>query len=128
MHIIYISIVTTIVWFIAGGIVYMNPFVAKIYKELHNHPSMKHFSSQGKYLANVFLVAGLIPIIFCAIIYINIGPISFLKFGVLLSFVRIIPRLCDMWIQTSYPNKLLVIELTNGCILSFVIAYMFSVL
>jgi hypothetical protein len=127
-QIIYVSVITTIVWFIIGGILYMNPIISKIYKKYNKHPSMKHFSSQRKYLIGVFLIAGFIPIFLSYIAYSFISPINVFAFGMILSGVRIIPRLCDMWMQTSYPNKILTIELINGIILSFVIAFMFSIL
>ncbi|MFH8110167.1 MAG: hypothetical protein QXE42_01875 [Candidatus Aenigmatarchaeota archaeon] len=31
----------SVVWFIVGGILYMNPFVAKIYKNFKNSPGCK---------------------------------------------------------------------------------------
>lgn len=45
-----------------------------------------------------------------------------LGFGLLLAGLRMLPRFFDMYMQTSYPNVLLVIELVNGTILSFVAA------
>jgi len=128
LQIVYATIITSIVWFIVGGILYMNPFIAKIYKKYHKHPSMKHFSSQKNYLIGVFSVAGLIPILLSYIAFQFLQPISWILFGSILFLVRIIPRFCDMWMQTSYPNKILFIELINGLILSFVISFMFSIL
>jgi hypothetical protein len=128
LQILWVTLITSIVWFIVGGIVYMNPWVAKIYAKYRKHPSMKHFKTQGQYLVGVFLVAGFLPIFLIAIAYQFIRPIDWILLGFILVAVRIFPRLCDMWMQTSYPNKLLQIELINGVILSFVIAYMFSIL
>ncbi len=127
LYIFYASFITTVVWSVAGGILYMNPVVAKIYKKHKSHPSFKIWSSQTKYLAGAFIVAGFIPILLIAIAYSFISPISIIAFGLILSGVRIIPRFCDAWSQTSYPNPILAIELVNGCILSFVIAYMLSI-
>jgi hypothetical protein len=128
LQILWVVLITSIVWFIVGGIVYMNPWVAKIYAKYRKHPSMKHFKTQGRYLVGVFLVAGLLPIFLIAVAYYYIAPINWILLGFILVAVRIIPRLCDMWMQTSYPNKLLQIELINGIILSFVIAGMFGLL
>ena len=128
LHIIYITIITTIVWFIVGGAVYMNPLTAKIYKKYEKHPSMKKWKTKTKYLTGVFFVAGLIPILLIAIAYQYLTPINWLLFGLILFGIRIIPRFCDMWMQTAYPNKILLIEIVNGLILSFVIAFMFSIL
>jgi len=127
LYILYASLITTVVWFIAGGILYMNPVIAKIYKKYKSHPSMKVWSSQPKYMAGVFFVAGFVPVLLIAIAYSFISPISVIAFGLIISGVRIIPRFCDAWSQTSYPNTILIIELVNGVILSFVIVYMLSI-
>jgi len=126
LTIIIAALITTIVWFVAGAVVYMNPPVAKVFKKYQKHPSMKSWGTQGKYLWNTFLIAGLIPNILIAIVFIILAPISWVTFALILFAVRIVPRGCDMYMQTSYPNKLLVIEMVNGLILSFVTAYMLS--
>jgi len=127
IHTLYTSLATTIVWFLAGAVLYMNPVVANVYKRYKDHPSMKKWPTQAKYLAGTFLVAGFIPILLINIMFVYIAPISFFAFGLILFGVRIIPRFCDAWMQTSYPNTILLIELINGFILSFVIAFMLSV-
>lgn len=128
LHFSYTTILTSIVWFIIGSALYMNPFIAKIYKKFHIHPSMKHFSSQKNYFLGIFFIAGLIFILLTNIAYVFLVPISRGLFGCILFIVRIIPILCYMWIQTSYPNVILFIELINGLLLSFVITFMFSIL
>lgn len=45
--------------------------------------------------------------------------------GFILVFIKIFPRFNDMWIQSTYPNKLLAIEFINGTIGSFIIAFVF---
>lgn len=127
-YIFYTATLTTIVWFVAGGILYMNPHVAKIYKKYQKHPSMKKWSSRKQYFTGIFFVAGFIPILLIAFVYDYIPYISAVEFGFLLVGVRVIPRLCDMWMQTSYPNKILGVEFVNGTILSFIIAFMLSII
>jgi hypothetical protein len=117
------AIIITIIWFIVGGVVYMNPLVAKIYKKYENHPAMKKWPSKGKYLLSTLLIAGFIPILGIIIIYNYISPLNTLYLGLLLIIIRVVPRLCDTWVQTSYPNKIIFIELINGSILSLIIAY-----
>jgi hypothetical protein len=109
-----------------GGALYMNPFTAKIYKKYQSHPSMKIWTNQKKYLTGVFLVAGFIPNLFIITTYQFLAPISVMNLSLILFGVRIIPRMCDMWMQTSYPNKILLVELINGAILSFVISFMIT--
>jgi hypothetical protein len=125
-QIFYTATLATVVWFLAGGILYLNPPVAEIYKKYADHPSMKKWPTRGQYFTRVFFIAGFAPILFITAAYAHIGHLNFVAFGLILSGVRIIPRLCDMWTQTAYPNKILLIELINGIILSFVIAYMLA--
>ncbi len=42
--------------------------------------------------------------------------------GGMLAAIRVYPRFWNMWIQTTYPNRLLTIEPINGTIGSLVIA------
>jgi hypothetical protein len=49
-----------------------------------------------------------------------------LVFGLILIAVKIFPRFFDMWIQTTYPNRLLAVEFVNGTIGSFVIGVVFA--
>ena len=114
--------IVSIAWFIAGGILYMNPLVAKIYKQFENHPGMKKWDSQKKYLIYMYLIGALIPSIIFSFIYEFISPISVLHFGLILIGIRIVPRFIDMWIQSSYPTKILFVEIINGTILSFMAA------
>ena len=132
---IYQTLITgtaaSIAWFIIGGVCYMNPFIDKIYKKHKDHPSMKKWKSQSKYMINMFIVGGLIPALFLAFIYAQYFSTfltnetvlkNIVTFTIIVSLIRIVPRFFDMWIQTSYPNKLLKIELVNGIIGTFVIA------
>lgn len=106
----------------------MNPLVAKIYKKYDRHPSMKSWQSQQKYLSVVFLLGILVPSFAITFFFYYLAPISFLAFALLLTLIRMVPRFCDMYIQTSYPNVLLAIELVNGTILSFVAAGVLTLL
>ena len=42
--------VASIVWFIVGGALYMNPFITKIYKDAENSPALKKWPSVPKYI------------------------------------------------------------------------------
>ena len=97
----------------------MNPFVAKIYKKHETSPSMKKWKSQKSYLSMMYLLGILVPSLIAAFFFYYLAPISVLSFGLLLVGIRMLPRFFDMYMQTSYPNVLLLIELVNGTILSF---------
>jgi hypothetical protein len=47
-----------------------------------------------------------------------------LALGVLFAAIRVYPRFWNMWIQTTYPTRLLVIEIINGTIGSLVVAFL----
>jgi hypothetical protein len=133
MEILLAAIVASIAWFIIGGILYMNPVIGKIYKGYASHKSMKKWESQKKYMINMYLVGSLIPSILFALVYSFLSPLftdglimNAFYFWIILVAIKLIPRFFDMWIQTSYPNKLLYIELINGSIGSFVMAVIFA--
>jgi len=123
-----IGFLLSIAWFIAGGILYMNPPVANIYRKYEDHPGMKKWDNPIKYLVTMYLLGVLIPCMIFSFVFYFLSPIGILPFGLILVGVRIIPRLIDMWIQTSYPNKILAIELINGTILSFLASFLLFVL
>jgi len=56
------SIAATIVWFIIGAVVYMNPFVAKIYKKYEADPSVKNRTDVKTFIINTFVFGILILI------------------------------------------------------------------
>ncbi|MBU1167047.1 hypothetical protein KKC60_01405 [Patescibacteria group bacterium] len=126
IHTLLAGFIVSIAWFIAGGILYMNPVVKKIYSKFENNPGMKKWGDQKKYLLSMYFVGALIPSLIFSFVYTLISPISILYFGLILVGVRIMPRFFDMWIQSSYPNKLLFVEIINGSILSFIAAIIFS--
>jgi len=132
-QIILSGLIASVLWFIAGGILYMNPFIAKIYKDFKKDPALRKWKDQKIYLASTYFIGGLIPCLLFAFVYAflyTILPQALLLntfyFGLLLVILKIIPRLIDMWLQSTYPFKLLMIELVNGIILSFVIAATFA--
>lgn len=122
----------SLVWFIVGGVLYMNPFVAKFYKSAEGSPGLKKWRSIPKYIALQY--AGiLVQCILWAFIFAFIKPVFpdgvWLKsgiFGSILVAVKIIPRFFDMWLQSAYPDKLLAVELVNGTLGSFIIGMVFA--
>jgi len=124
--------VASIVWFIVGGALYMNPFITKIYKDAENSPALKKWPSVPKYIGLQY-VGILAQCLLWAFVFALAKPIlpngvlmKSLVFGFILIAVKIFPRFFDMWIQSTYPNKLLVVEFVNGTIGSFVIGMVFA--
>ncbi len=134
LQLILSGFIASLIWFIIGGVLYINPLVARIYKKTQTSPALKKWSSTPKYIALQYLGI-LIQCLLWAFVYALIKPvlsegilIKGLIFGLILVTVKIIPRFYDMWIQTTYPNKLLAIEFVNGVIGSFVIGFTFAFL
>ncbi len=110
----------------------MNPFVAKIYKDAENSPALKKWPSVPKYigLQYVGILAQCLLWAFVFALAKTALPdgvlIKSFIFGLILIAVKIFPRFFDMWIQSTYPNKLLAVEFVNGTIGSFVIGVVFA--
>ena len=131
---IYVGFIASLIWFFVGGLLYMNPIVANIYKAAESSPGVKKWDSIPKYLGFMFLIM-LIPNMLWALVFTMIKPIlspvalnAGVVFALMLVVIKIIPRFFDMWIQSTYPDRLLVIELINGTIGCFVIALTFACL
>jgi hypothetical protein len=129
------GIAASVVWFVIGAVVYMNPYVGKIYKKYEEAPSVKNRKNIKTFIGNTFVFSILIQCLLFAFIYLFMKPIlpgtlilNMFYFGIILVAVKIIPRFFDMWVQSSYPTPLLTIEIINGTIGSFVIALVFSLL
>lgn len=132
-QIILSGFLASLAWFIIGGGLYLNPFVAKIYKNLEASPGFKKWQDNKKYLLNMYFLGNLVQCLLFALVYSFIQSIFpeslFLKtfyFGLILIAIKILPRLIDMWLQTTYPNKLLLVEVINGAIGSFVMAFVIT--
>lgn len=126
------SIAAALISFLIGSMLYMNPLIAKIYKKYQKHPSMSKYANQKKFMLEMFFFGMFIPSFIAGTAYSYLKPglyiingnyisITFVL-GLMLAGIRIVPRFFDMNLLTSYPKKLLFIELINGIILSFVMA------
>lgn len=118
--------------FIVGGALYTNPLVGKIYKESEGSPGLKAWPSVQKYLLLQYL-GGLAMCILWAFVFYYVRsalpdqPLTAgLLFGLILTVTRVFPRFFDIWIQTTYPNRLLGVEIVNGTILSLIIGVVFA--
>jgi H+/gluconate symporter-like permease len=130
-----VGFLVSIVSFIVAGALYMNPIVAKIYESFRKSDGFKSWTNKKEYIGKMYLFGMLIPSILFTVVYQYIKEVlpggiipNALVFGVILVAVRIIPRWADMFMQTTYPNKLLKIELLNGTIISFVMAFVLALI
>ena len=120
--------VTGIIHFIIIGILYQNPIVSKIYNNEDSNPGVKQWPNQKKYIISMFLGTQ-VEIFILTISFIFLISIlgktllNTLILACIFAGIRIYPRFWNMWIQTSYPNKLLIIEVINGTIGTFIIIF-----
>ncbi|HHN66550.1 MAG TPA: DUF1761 family protein, partial [Thermopetrobacter sp.] len=116
-------------WFVIGGALYMNPFVARLYEEATaSSPAVRKWASPGPMLAGQ-ITGALIQGLLWALVFVYLRPalpqgvlMAGLAFGLILIALKIIPRLIDMWLTTTYPRRLLAVEVVNGGIGGFVMA------
>ena len=117
-----------VIHFIVVGALYGNPLVDRLYKEAQaHHPAVRRWPSMPRYLATQFVGTQVEVFLLCAaFLWLRpmVGPTGVsttLLLGALLGAVRVYPRFWNMWIQSTYPRKLLAIELVNGTLGTFAI-------
>ncbi len=117
-----------IIHFFIGGLLYLNPLVARHYEEGKNASAVRVWDNQKEYLLKMFLGTQ-IEIYILTTVYLYLrqefaSPYTFstaLILAVLSALLRVYPRFWNMWIQSTYPRRLLFIEIINGVIGTFVI-------
>ncbi len=127
LQILLWGFVAGIIHFLVLGVLYMNPVVEHIYKSTQGHSAVKRHKNQKEYILKMFLGTQVeVYIVTASFLYLrqfidlDIWPTT-IMLGLIFSGIRIYPRFWNMWIQTNYPNKLLVIEFVNGTIGTFII-------
>ncbi len=117
-----------IIHFVITGILYQNPVVGQFYKDNKTHPGVKKWNSQPKYILSMFLGTQ-VEVYIITISYIVLmntlsgTNIDALTLALIFTGIRVYPRFWNMWIQSTYPNKLLITEVVNGAISTFVIVF-----
>jgi hypothetical protein len=118
-----------VVHFIVIGVLYGNPLVDRQYSRAAvESPAVKRWSSKPRYLAIQFLGTQVeVYLLTAAFIWLRPligfhGYCGALLLGGLLAALRVYPRFWNMWIQTTYPNRLLAIEAVNGTVGTLVVA------
>lgn len=117
-----------LIHFIVIGLLYGNPVVDKIYSDAQeSEPGVKKWDSKPKYLITQFLGTQVEVFILTAgyfwltSFFEDMSLTSSVLIAFLFSGIRVYPRFWNMWIQSTYPNKLLGIEFINGILSTFVI-------
>ncbi len=115
--------VVGVIHFMIVGMLYGNPFVDRIYQAaMQTEPGVRKWPSRGAYLLTQFLGTQ-IEVYIVALAYFFVRPLMpessvapTLTVGLLLAGVRVYPRFWNMFIQSTYPRRLLAIEFVNGVI------------
>ena len=129
-------IISTLLWgavagvihFVLVGVLYGNPFVGRFYREAAGkEPGVKVHPSKPKYFATMFLGTQ-VEIFIMAFGFFWLRPLVSFEgllgstlLGLLFAGIRIYPRFFNMWIQSTYPNRLLAIEFVNGILSTMII-------
>jgi hypothetical protein len=120
------GLISGLVAFVVGSLLYMNPLVSGIYSKYSDYPCSKPmdmFGGLGNWML-LMLIGGLFSTVFLAVLYSytekGIGIQSTWKkglfFGFLLWLVSKLPTSYYTWLMYTYPNVLNVIETINGLI------------
>lgn len=114
--------------FVVIAFLYGNPLVDGFSREANQDPTVKRWPSQAKYFVTQFFGTQVeVYIMTVAFFWIRpmtaaAGYLGALQVGALLAALRVYPRFWNMWIQTTFPNRLLLVEVINGTLGTLFIA------
>jgi len=117
-----------LIHFVIVGALYSNPFVDKFYREgQETSAALRRWPDQKEYILKMFLGTQVEVYIMTAA-YLYLAPLikqsgltTVIILGVIFSGIRVYPRFWNMFIQTTYPAKLLLIEFINGILSTFTV-------
>ena len=129
-------LITVFVWGLAVGALhvvvtgafYGNPVVDRIYAAaMASEPGVRRWDSKPRYLATQ--IAGTqVELWILTACFLWLRPMIPLEglggamvLGLAFAGIRVYPRFWNMWIQSTYPTRLLAIELVGGVISTFTV-------
>jgi hypothetical protein len=129
-------VMTVVLWGAVAGLVhfvfialaYGNPVVDRLSAQAEaESPAVKRWPSKPKYFVTQFLGTQ-VEVYILTIGFVWLRPFvslpgfgGALLLGSLFAALRVYPRFWNMWIQTTYPNRLLAIEVVNGTLGTLVV-------
>jgi hypothetical protein len=124
-----------VIHFVVIGAVYGNPLVDANYKAAQKaEPGVRKWPSQPRYLLTQFLGTQ-VEVYLLTLGYFWLRPKigidgtnGTLALALLFAGIRVYPRFWNMWIQSTYPNRLLGIELINGTLSTLTIVFALHIL
>jgi hypothetical protein len=109
-----------LVHFVIIALLYANPITDRLSADLEKAPSVRQWPSKPRYFVTQFLGTQ-VEVYILTLAFLWLRPLigwpgygGALALGFLLAATRVYPRFWNMWIQTSYPRRLLAIEVVNG--------------
>lgn len=137
MTAVIVILLTAIAWVLLGSVLFFNPIVDKVYKEMYanpeKYPQMRAVPKTAKGLA-IVLGVNIIKCTCYAIVYFLVWKAlpadavsRGLTFGLILTLTRMIPGEVDRAFLTTYPAKPAWIELIIFTIGVFFIAMSYSI-
>lgn len=127
------GVVASLVWFILGGILYMNPYVSKLYKKEKKNKSVKKWKTEKIKMMEMYSLGVLLPSIIFAFVFLLVQPalpgglvLQALFFALILVGLVVIPEFLNKKLTTGYPKDLLQLEFINELISVIAISFVFS--
>ena len=117
-----------LVHFVVIGILYGNPLTERLSAGAEGeNPAVRKWPSQVRYFVTQFFGTQ-VEVYILTFAFVWLRPLVGLSgigggllLGLLFAAIRVYPRFWIMWIQTTYPFRLLLIEVVNGTIGTLVI-------
>lgn len=140
-----INVKKAIIWgfivFILSGIVsnilWQNPYVAGIYEQFKNHPTIKpmdDFGGIGNWLTITMIFSLLynaLIIIFYLILYQSIpgnGWRKGLNYGMIVGLIKAVPEAFNQYMLFVYPKILIIIQLINSLLSILIFCLLLSII
>jgi hypothetical protein len=109
-----------LVHFVIIALLYANPITDRLSADLERAPAVRQWPSKPRYFVMQFLGTQ-VEVYILTFAFFWLRPLigwpgygGALALGFLLAATRVYPRFWNMWIQTNYPRRLLMIEVVNG--------------
>jgi hypothetical protein len=129
-------VTTVLVWGAVAGVVhfvfialaYGNPLVDRISAKAEaESPAVRQWASKPRYFATQFLGTQ-VEVYILTVGFLWLRPLvdshgyaGALLLGSLFAAIRVYPRFWNMWAQSTYPRRLLAVEVVNGTLGTLVI-------
>jgi hypothetical protein len=121
--------VAGVVHFVFIALAYGNPIVDRISAKAEaESPAVRQWPSKPKYFATQFLGTQVeVYILTTGFAWLRplVDPRGYggaLLLGCMFAAIRVYPRFWNMWVQTTYPRRLLAVEVVNGTLGTLVVA------